>query len=203
MKTPVRSILGIGIFIACLASATAVTTTNGVFQLTLSGSGAIQDDISGVPTVGKAKITDAALKNLAMGRSLDALPVANEVLAIAVDVASDDAWIMVYDTAGVSNKAMVAVVYDGCHIEGVKGGAFMLSMDVQHVGGASFGLDAGNLMVSGKYSVDSLGHVTKVSASVSGFIHIIVTDDTGTHSVEVAMPKGKLTIGSKVGDFVP
>jgi hypothetical protein len=201
MKATLLICFGVVLCAVCLCPAAGAATTNEVFALALSASGSFQDDQGGTPVIGKVKISSLVLLNLAMGRAPSTAAVAGEALAAAVEDSGETGAIIVYDTNAHTNKALIAQAKDGVRVSGGGRSAFAVVMDVKNAGQPGFRINGGGLMVNGKVT-GIPGAGGKVSGTVDGFLSIRITDDTGTHDVEVVIPKGKATLGTHLGQVV-
>jgi hypothetical protein len=190
-------VIAAALIIPALHSASAAN----VFKVQASLQGRIQGESQGKAKLASQPIQNASLVNVVRGRNPSAQAPANEVLAAVIDCNSGIAALIVWDTNSQSNLVTVALLGDP--FEGIAAGTkaeFIGVLDLQSTGNMQDGITGGFLTMSGKATIDTNGCPSKVSVSVVGIIDATFTDDMGTHSASVLIPKGTMsTQGSSVG----
>jgi len=187
-----------------IISSTFVLTATGadVYSVKFGFNGVTQDEINGSPVVLKVKATQQGIINIARGRSGDAAVPANEVLAALMDC-SAALSLVVYDTSSHTVLATIATPMESSTVGNLKQGLGVVAAQVATNGNSSNGMTGGYLVFTGKVSLDSNGCPVKGSTAVTGVMEVTVTDDVGTHSSDVLVMKGKLSIVAKIGTIMP
>ena len=193
MKTSIR----VGMVVLVMAMAVPAlpggppTKTYGV-KATLTGRA--EDDSKGKTVLISQSLTGNMLVNLAMGRAPAAPVPANQVLAARIVCGAGISTLVVFDTAGSSNLVTIAsasgppsTIAAGTKAE------FVGLLEFQSNGNLSNNISGGYLVISGKATIDTNGCPTKVTATVTGVIDGVFTDDVGTKEFEALIPKGSIS----------
>jgi hypothetical protein len=186
------------VVLAALALPSAVRA-DAVYALDLSFSGVVVTD--GV--LGKNKVTNEALVNLARGRAIDAPVPGNEVMALVFDCASGEGSLVVFDTLAGTVLVPWAIVERQDLLLAPNGGAFALQFEVAEVGENENGIDDGYLVMTAQFKPGPMSCPSGIKASVSGALDVTVTDDVGTDSLTAVLLKGKASFSSDPIDQVP
>ena len=194
--------LGMG---AILSAVLLPLTTSAaeVLPVKASLSAISQDEVSGQPKIARFEVTDKAIVNLARGRAPDAAVPANEILALLVNCATREGNLIVFDTTSRAVLAVVADIDNSWLVEDVRKVEGLMLLDIRNVGSPSNKLDGGLLMLAVKFRKVATGCPAKIQASVTGVVHATITDDTGTESVTVPIPKGKMSTRASLGTAPP
>jgi hypothetical protein len=180
---------------------TLPAVASDVLSVKLSGSGVIQDEVNGAPAMQPVKLTNAGLINIARGRNANQAVPANEVLA-GVLSCSTALELIVFDTSTSSRLVSIAVPVESDTAGDAKKGVGVIMTQISATPLGANSLDGGYLLFAGSASLAS-GCPVKFSSTVTGIIDVTITDDVGKHSETILVPKGKLTLGSKIGTLAP
>lgn len=157
----------------------------------------IQGKLSGSSDAGggvvlKQNIDQDAIINLARGRFLGTPVPANEILALILECGGENASLVIFDTAGVSNLVELATTSNAAQIISGSKGIAGIPFQINKVGDALNGIERGTVVLTVKTTVGGDGCVTKFSAAVAGTLDTIVTLPFGTFSNAVIVTKGKI-----------
>ena len=193
MKTSIR----VGMVVLAMAMvvpavhALVPSKTYGV-KATLTGRA--EDDSKGKTVLISQSITGNMLVNLAMGRAPTAPVPANQVLAARILCGAGISALVVFDTTGSSN--LVTIASTGSPPSAIAAGTkaeFVGLLNFQPTGNSSNAVSGGYLVISGKATVDTNGCPTKITATVTGVLDGVFTDDVGTKEFEALIPKGSVS----------
>lgn len=196
-----KVLIGFWVAVCSLAVATMAVAANDVHELKLSATAMTQDVVNGTPKIVHVKITEAQIANVARGRSFNDTSAPQEKLALARDWSSGRARLVVFDSVAKTKEAEVGDMTDDGMVETAKTGQLIMSVDVSATGSGDNHIDGGHLMISGKSKKDAQDRPTDIKGSVSGVLHTTVIENGVSRSVDVVIPKGKLSTGSKLGEF--
>jgi hypothetical protein len=195
----VRIVIGLCVLFGAALALPTAARADAVYALDLSFSGMVVTD--GV--LGKNKVTNEALVNLARGRAIDAPVPANEVMALVLDCATGEGSLAVFDALAGTVLVPWAIIERQDLLLAPNGGAFALELEVAEVGENENGIDDGYLVVTAQFKPGPMNCPTGIKATVSGAIDVTVTDDVGTDSLTAVLLKGKASFSSAPIDEVP
>lgn len=199
MKAKSLLALGIGAIAGALLLP-AVAVADEILPVTLSFSASGQDEVNSQPKIMRLKITEKAIINLARGRAITNSIPANEKLAAVVNCSKGFGDLVVYDTTGHTNLAVVATIDELSLVEDVSKAEAAALLFIRPTPGSPLNrLDGGFLVVTMKFTKVDIGCPVKIQGSVAGLLEVTVTDDVGTDSIDVLIPKGKMSTGASLG----
>lgn len=193
--------IAMGVSILCGTDADA--STYDVLKVKITLVGVTQDDENGVPVISNVKVSTRKIINFARGRNPSSPVPANEVLAVAVECASVEMKLIVYDLNTSSNLVTIAKWEAGGIAMAGRNGEFVGLSGFSSTGGGAFRIDGGYLSVAGTFAVNSQGCVKLLSsANVNGVVVVTGEDNVGPYQAVVLVKSGTLETVGKIGTLV-